>query len=145
MGIHLFRSVSFMSETSLSSLCFVLILLLPFFLSILPRLNFYFVFLAGVQQTLNRFSSVLYLTIPSSTWTPLHLHLVSTNCPSFQLLIQFAPPNPFFKSLGQQGIYSPFFHRCTNSVHVPQAICFFSSLILLSSPTPLILSRCSHL
>lgn len=131
---------------SLSSLCFVLILLLPFFLSMLPHLNFCFIFLPAVQQTL-RFSSVFYLTIPSSTSSSAACHSASTNYLSFQLLIQFASPNPFSESPGQQDIYSPFFHRC-----LAQSLCMlhkqytsFFSLILLSSPTPLTPSRCSHL
>lgn len=127
MGIHLFGPASFMPEP-LSFLCFILILLLPFFPSMLPHLNFCFVFLSVLQQTLNRFSSVFYLTIPSSTSSPAACRSASTNYPSFQLLIQFASPNPFPESLGQQDIYSPFFHRCLAQslcMFPPQAICFF--------------------
>lgn len=119
----------------------------------MPCLIFYFVFLSGVQSTCTANPEQVspsplydYLQIHLTTY-PLASSSVSANCPSFQLWIQFVSPNGspdhpnHFASKTSAPILS--WMPCTISVYDPHAICFFFSLILLVSPIPLTLSRCS--
>lgn len=162
MGIHPFRSFSISLILSLSSLHFVLVLLLPylsprsFFLSILACLIFYHIFLSGVQSTCTANPEQVspsplsdYLQLHLTTYPPASSCSASANCLSVQLLIQFVSPN------GSPGHPNHFTNRtstpilswmtCIVSAYDSHAICFFFSLILLSSPIPLTLSRCSQL
>lgn len=143
MGIHLSRSFSISLILSLSSLHFVLVLLLPdlsprsFFLSMLPCLIFYFVFLSGVQPTCTAnpeqvFPSPLsdYLQLHLTTHPPASSHSASANCPSYQFLTQFASPNRspdhpnHFTSRTSTPILSQM--PCTISVYDPLQYASFS-------------------
>lgn len=125
MGIRLFRSFSVSLILSLSSLYFVLVLLLPdrsprsFFLSMLPCLIFNFVFLSGVQSTCTANPEQVFpspLSVSRSTWPPIHLH-------HLVLPVQTALFNFWFDLFLQTGLQTiemtspaalplPFFHGC---------------------------------
>lgn len=121
----------------------------------LPCLIFNFVYLSGVQSTCTAnpeqvFPSPLsdYLQIHLTTYPPASSCSASANCP-FQLLIRFVSSNrsPDHRNDFTSSTSTPILSwmPSTISVHDPSAICFFFSLIHLSSPIPLTLSRCSQL